>query len=64
MTETHPPVQWHGGDQGAEATGHPEVDAVLAGLADVSQMPPAQQVARYAEAHRALAETLRTIDAS
>jgi hypothetical protein len=42
--------------------GNPEVDAVVAGLADLGATPLDEQVARYAEAHRALQQTLRTID--
>jgi hypothetical protein len=44
------------------ATGHPEVDAVLESLVDIAAMTPAEQVARYNDAHRALQQTLRTID--
>lgn len=43
-------------------TGHHEVDAVLAAIADVNTLPAREQVTRYAEAHRALQQTLRTID--
>ena len=46
----------------SNATGHPEVDAVLESLVDIAAVPPAEQVARYNDAHRALQQTLRTID--
>lgn len=43
------------------ATGHPRVDEALAGLADVADSPPQQQVEPLARAHAVLNETLDTI---
>jgi hypothetical protein len=43
-------------------SGHPAVDAVLAALANVADLPPADQIAQYEAAHRTLRETLATID--
>jgi len=47
---------------GAPATGQPAVDAALAALDDAADLPPAEQVAAYEDAHRALSQTLSTID--
>jgi hypothetical protein len=46
------------------STGHPEVDAALAELDVATELAPAQQVAAYEQAHRALSQTLATIDQS
>jgi hypothetical protein len=43
-------------------TGHAGVDAALAELDAVSDADPAQQVAAYEQAHRALSQTLAAID--
>ncbi len=48
----------------AAGTGHPGVDAALAGLAGTADLAPAEQVAAYEEAHRALTQTLAGIDES
>jgi hypothetical protein len=45
-------------------TGHPAVDAALAELAAGTEAAPAEQVAAYETAHRALQQTLATIDQS
>jgi hypothetical protein len=44
------------------STGHPGVDATLARLDGVGDLPPREHVAAYAEVHQALHETLNTID--
>jgi len=51
---------------GAEpgGTGHPSVDAALAQLDAVAELAPAEQVAAYEAAHRALTGTLSAIDQS
>jgi hypothetical protein len=43
-------------------TGHPVVDAAVAGLAEQAGLGPAEQVAGYEAAHRALSQTLASID--
>jgi hypothetical protein len=43
-------------------TGHPVVDAAVARLAEQSELPPAEQVAGYEAAQRALHQTLASID--
>jgi hypothetical protein len=43
-------------------TGHPVVDAAVAGLAEQAELPPAEQVGGYEAAHRALSQTLASID--
>ena len=43
-------------------TGHPVVDAAVAGLAEQADLPPAEQVAGYEAAQRALHQTLASID--
>jgi hypothetical protein len=50
-------------DVGSEgvATGHHQVDAALAALAEVADAPPAEQVAPLAAAHEVLRETLDAI---
>lgn len=45
-------------------SGHPAVDAVLQGIANVASLAPADQIAQYEAAHRVLRETLATIDQS
>jgi len=45
-------------------TGHPSVDAALAQLDAVAELPPAEQVTAYEAAHRALTGTLSAIDQS
>ena len=53
------------GDTAAVAggpTGHPAVDAALEQLERADELPPAAQVAAYEAAHRALLQTLATID--
>ena len=45
-------------------TGHPVVDAALTRLADQPELPPAEQVAGYEAAQRALQQTLASIDES
>lgn len=51
-----------GGTGAAGGSGHPAVDAVLQALANAADLPPADQIAAYEAAHRALRETLATID--
>jgi hypothetical protein len=43
-------------------TGHPVVDAAIGRLAEQAELPPAEQVAGYEAAHRALSQTLASID--
>lgn len=45
-------------------TGHPGVDAALAQLDAVAELPPAEQVGAYEAVHRALTGTLSAIDQS
>jgi cell fate (sporulation/competence/biofilm development) regulator YlbF (YheA/YmcA/DUF963 family) len=45
-----------------EVTGHPAVDAVVERLERVDELAPREQVTAYSEAHRALQETLGTIE--
>ena len=45
-------------------TGQPAVDAALAQLDAVADRPPAEQVAAFEAAHRALTGTLSSIDQS
>jgi hypothetical protein len=45
-------------------TGHPVVDAAITRLADQAELPPAEQVAGYEAAQRALQQTLASIDES
>jgi hypothetical protein len=43
-------------------TGHAVVDAAVARLAELAELPPSEQVAGYEAAHRALSQTLASID--
>jgi hypothetical protein len=43
-------------------TGHPVVDAAVARLSQQAELPPAEQVSGYEAAHRALSQTLASID--
>jgi hypothetical protein len=45
-------------------TGHSAVDAAVARLAEQAELPPAEQVAGYEAAQRALQQTLASIDQS
>jgi hypothetical protein len=45
-------------------TGHPVVDAAVGRLAEQAELPPAEQVAGYEAAQRALQQTLASIDQS
>lgn len=45
-------------------TGNPAVDEALRALDDAAQAPPAEQIPAYEAAHRALQQTLATIDES
>jgi hypothetical protein len=47
---------------GAASTGHPVVDAAVASLDRAAARSPREQVAAYVDAHRALQETLNTIE--
>jgi hypothetical protein len=49
-------------DEPVVETGHPAVDRALAGLAEVESAPAAEQVGRFEAVHRALRDTLATID--
>jgi hypothetical protein len=49
---------------GGGPTGHPAVDGALRGLASAAELPPAEQVPAFDAAHRALQQTLATIDQS
>lgn len=44
------------------ATGHPAVDAVLHGVAQVADAAPGDQIPAFQAAHRTLQETLASID--
>jgi hypothetical protein len=50
--------------ESAGPTGHPVVDAALGELDAAAELDPAQQVAAYEQAHRALSQTLAAIDQS
>jgi hypothetical protein len=43
-------------------TGHRAVDAAVGPLSEVASLSPREQVAAYEEAHRALQETMGTIE--
>jgi hypothetical protein len=43
-------------------SGHPAVDAAVGPLSEVASFSPREQVAAYEAAHRALQETLSTIE--
>jgi hypothetical protein len=43
-------------------SGHPAVDAIIQSIANAAGLPPADQIAQYEAAHRALQEILATID--
>jgi hypothetical protein len=45
-----------------DLTGHPAVDAAIGALDEVASLAPREQVSAYVEAHRALQETLGTIE--
>lgn len=45
-------------------TGHPAVDAAIARLAEQAELPPAEQLAGFEAAQRALQQTLASIDES
>jgi hypothetical protein len=47
-----------------EGTGHPAVDDALSALDDAANLPPAEQVPVYEATHKALQQTLSTIDQS
>jgi hypothetical protein len=49
-------------EPGTGPTGHPVVDAAVARLAEQADLPPAEQVAGYEAAQRALHQTLASID--
>lgn len=51
-----------GGPGDDATTGHPAVDAAMAKLAEVDDLPAREQVAAYGEAHRALQATLNAIE--
>lgn len=46
----------------AASTGHPSVDEALRALDDAADAAPAEQIEAYEAAHRALQQTLATID--
>jgi hypothetical protein len=50
------------GEPASGPTGHPAVDATVARLAEQADLPPAEQVAGYEAAQRALHQTLASID--
>jgi len=43
-------------------TGHPAVDSMIVGLADIVDLPARDQVTAYGDVHRTLQDTLATID--
>ncbi|MBE1489091.1 hypothetical protein [Plantactinospora soyae] len=49
-------------DVDGAGSGHPAVDAMLQAMANAANLPPADQIAQYEDAHRTLRETLATID--
>jgi len=52
-----------GPEQGNDArTGHPVIDAALAGLTGVDGLPASEWITAYEAVHRSLRETLATID--
>jgi hypothetical protein len=51
-------------DHGVPQTGHPVVDAALAGLAAVTGRTPDEQIEAYEATHQALRDTLSTIEES
>jgi hypothetical protein len=51
-------------DRAPGSTGHPAVDAAVAAVAEVADLPPEHQVPAYEQAQRALSETLSAIDQS
>jgi hypothetical protein len=57
---TDEPVAAAPGD--AASTGHPAVDEAVRALDDAVDAPPADQIPAYEAAHRALQQTLATID--
>ena len=44
------------------ATGHPGVDAAIHAIMNATDLPPADQIAQFEAAHRALRDILATID--
>jgi hypothetical protein len=50
------------GGSGSEPTGHPRVDAALAELDRVAELPPAEQVAGFAGIQSELQSTLASLD--
>jgi hypothetical protein len=46
----------------ADPTGQPRVDAALAELDRIAELPPDEQVAGYARVHSELQETLAALD--
>ncbi|MFC6023601.1 hypothetical protein ACFP2T_46530 [Plantactinospora solaniradicis] len=56
------PVADRDDDADGAGSGHPAVDAVLQAMANAANLPPADQIAQYEDAHRTLRETLATID--
>ncbi|NMO53478.1 hypothetical protein HH310_20110 [Actinoplanes sp. TBRC 11911] len=59
---TPEPAPVHVGDEPADGTGHPAVDAVLQSLANAARLAPGEQIAEYEAAHQVLQETLAGID--
>ena len=49
-------------DEGRAGSGHPDVDAAVAALDEAADLPPAEQVGTYEQAHKALSQTLAAID--
>jgi|RhiMetdeSRZDD1v2_1073273.scaffolds.fasta_scaffold655637_2 hypothetical protein len=61
MTTPEPTGDYDQPAAGGGPTGHPRVDGALAGLAEVADRPPQEQVEPLAQAHGALTETLESI---
>jgi hypothetical protein len=57
-----PPITAAQGSPASGPTGHPRVDAAIAGLEEVASLASRDQVAAYAATHQVLHETLRTIE--
>jgi len=61
MTNPDPTRDYDDHDPSGGPTGHPRVDAALAGLSEVADRPPQEQVEPLERAHGALTETLESI---
>ena len=62
MPEDYETPEPAAGRPAPDGTGEPRVDEAMAVLADLAGRPPAEQVAGYEAIHRALQDTLATVD--